>query len=51
VPVSDEDPAMFSAATVRLCLVPHGIQNAKCQILWNDEMQNAKIFIGVFSFI
>jgi hypothetical protein len=27
----------------------HGIQNAKCQLLWNDEMQNAEIFIGVFS--
>jgi hypothetical protein len=35
----------------RLCLVPHGMQNAKCQLLWNDEMQNAKIFMGVFSFI
>jgi hypothetical protein len=27
------------------------MQNAKCQLLWNDEMQNAKIFMGVFSFI
>jgi hypothetical protein len=27
------------------------MQNAKCQLLWNDEMQNAKIFIGVFSSI
>jgi hypothetical protein len=25
--------------------------NAKCQLLWNDEMQNAKIFMGVFSSI
>jgi hypothetical protein len=30
-----------------LCLVPHGMQNAKCQLHWNDEMQNAKIFMGV----
>jgi hypothetical protein len=22
--------------------------NAKCQLLWNDEMQNDKIFMGVF---
>jgi hypothetical protein len=22
------------------------MQNAKCQLLWNDEMQNAKIFMG-----
>jgi hypothetical protein len=35
----------------RLCLVPHGIQNVKCQLLWNDETQNAKIFMSVFSFI
>jgi hypothetical protein len=34
-----------------LCLVSHGIQNVKCQLLWNDEMQNVKIFMGVFSFI
>jgi hypothetical protein len=27
------------------------MQNTKCQLLWNDEMQNAKIFIGVFSSI
>ena len=27
------------------------MQNAKCQLLWNDEMQNAKTFIGVFSSI
>jgi hypothetical protein len=27
------------------------MQNAKCQLLWNDEMQNAKFFMGVFSFI
>jgi hypothetical protein len=27
------------------------MQNAKCQLLWNDEMQNAKIFMGVFSSI
>jgi hypothetical protein len=33
------------------CLVPRGIQNVKCQLLWNDEMQNAKIFMGVFSSI
>jgi hypothetical protein len=25
------------------------MQNAKYQLLWNDEMQNAKIFMGVFS--
>jgi hypothetical protein len=24
--------------------------NAKYQLLWNDEMQNVKIFMGVFSF-
>jgi hypothetical protein len=29
----------------------HGMQNAKYQLLWNDEMQNAKFFIGVFSSI
>jgi hypothetical protein len=34
-----------------LYLVPHGIQNAKYQLIWNDEMQNAKIFMGVFSSI
>jgi hypothetical protein len=38
-------------STLRLCLVPHGIQNAKWQLFWNDEMQNAKIFMGVFSSI
>jgi hypothetical protein len=27
------------------------MQNIKCQLLWNDKMQNAKIFMGVFSFI
>jgi hypothetical protein len=27
------------------------MQNAKCQLFWNDEIQNAKIFIGVFSSI
>jgi hypothetical protein len=27
------------------------MQNAKCQLLWNDEMQNAKIFMGMFSSI
>jgi hypothetical protein len=27
------------------------MQNTKYQLLWNDEMQNAKIFMGVFSFI
>jgi hypothetical protein len=27
------------------------MQNAKYQLLCDDEMQNAKIFIGVFSFI
>jgi hypothetical protein len=25
--------------------------NVKYQLLWNDEMQNAKIFMGVFSSI
>jgi len=25
--------------------------NAKCQLLWNDEIHNVKIFIGVFSSI
>jgi hypothetical protein len=39
------------AGVLRLCLVPHGMQNTKYQLLWNDEMQNAKIFMGVFSFI
>jgi hypothetical protein len=29
----------------------HGMQNTKCQLLWNDEIQNAKIFMVVFSFI
>jgi hypothetical protein len=38
-------------SVVRLCLVPHEMQNTKYQLLWNDEMQNAKIFIGVFSSI
>jgi hypothetical protein len=36
---------------LRLCLVPMKYKNAKYQLLWNDEMQNAKIFMGVFSFI
>jgi hypothetical protein len=27
------------------------MQNAKCQLLWNDKMQNTKIFMGVFSSI
>jgi hypothetical protein len=27
------------------------MQNAKCQLLWNDEMKNAKKFMGVFSSI
>jgi hypothetical protein len=25
------------------------MQNTKCQLLWNDEIQNGKIFMGVFS--
>jgi len=37
--------------TLRGCLVPHRIQNAKCQLLWSDEMQNAKIFRVIFSSI
>jgi hypothetical protein len=36
---------------LRLCLVPHEIQNAKCQLFWNNEMQNVKIFMDVFSSI
>jgi len=32
----------------RVHLVPHGMQNTKYQVLWNDEMQNTKIFMGVF---
>jgi hypothetical protein len=31
--------------------VAHGIQNVKYQLLWNDEIQNAKNFMDVFSFI
>jgi hypothetical protein len=27
------------------------MQNAKYQLLWNDKMQNAKIFMDVFSSI
>jgi hypothetical protein len=27
------------------------MQNIKCQLFWNDEIQNAKIFMGVFSSI
>ena len=27
------------------------MQNAKCQLLWNDEMQNAKLFRVMFSSI
>jgi hypothetical protein len=27
------------------------MQNTKYQLLWNDEMQNAKIFMSVFSSI
>jgi hypothetical protein len=27
------------------------MQNTKYQLLWNDEIQNAKIFMSVFSFI
>jgi hypothetical protein len=27
------------------------MQNAKCQLIWNNKMQNAKIFMGVFSSI
>jgi hypothetical protein len=34
-----------------LCLVSHGMQNEKYQLLWNDEMQNAQIFMGAFSSI
>jgi hypothetical protein len=33
------------------CVIPHVMQNVKCQLIWNDEMQNAKIFMGVFSSI
>jgi hypothetical protein len=36
---------------LRLCLVPHEIENAKYQLLWNDEIQTVKIFIGVFNSI
>jgi hypothetical protein len=36
---------------LRGCLVPHRIQNAKCQLLWSDEMQNIKIFRVMFSSI
>jgi hypothetical protein len=36
---------------LRLCLVSHGMQNVKYKLLWNDEIQNAKIFMGVFSSI
>jgi len=32
-------------------LVSYGIQNVKYQLLWSDEMQNAKIFRATFSFI
>ena len=35
----------------RGCLVPHRIQNTKCQLLWSDEMQNAKIFRVIFNSI
>jgi hypothetical protein len=37
--------------TLRLCLVFHEMQNAKCQLLSNNQMQNAKIFMSVFSSI
>jgi hypothetical protein len=36
---------------IRLCLGPHGMQNKKYQLIWNDEIQNTKIFMGVFSSI
>jgi len=36
---------------LRGCLVPYKIQNAKCQLLWSDEMQNTKIFRIIFSSI
>jgi hypothetical protein len=36
---------------LRVRLVPNGVQNAKCQLLCNDEMQNTKIFRVMFSFI
>jgi hypothetical protein len=34
----------------RVCFL-RGIQNVKYNLLWNDEMQNAKIFRIIFSFI
>jgi hypothetical protein len=36
---------MKESSWLRLCLVSRGMQNAKCQLLWNDEMQNVKIFM------
>ena len=33
---------------LRGCLGPHRIQNAKCQLLWSGEIQNAKIFKVMF---
>jgi len=41
----------FHAIELRVCLVPYRMQNTKYQILWNDEIQNAKFFMGAFCFI
>jgi hypothetical protein len=41
----------MSAASIYIMAVFSSVWNAKCQLLWDDEMQNAKIFMGVFSSI
>jgi len=35
----------------RACLVLHGMQNINYQLLWNDKIQNTKIFRVMFSSI
>ena len=39
----------LTSVFILVCLIPP--KNAKCQLLWNDEMQNTKIFRVLFSFI
>jgi len=36
---------------IRACLELYEMQNSKYQLLWNDEMQNTKIFRVTFSFV
>ena len=47
----EQSNSLFPRFRIRGCLVPHKIQNTKCQLLWSDDMQNAKIFRIMFSSI